>query len=45
MKNCLDLSSLYEQILADYGQSALEELIHLTKEHSEYIKIDHTVHR
>ena len=47
MKSCLDVCSLYEQVvltgqqvLADYGQSALEELIHFTKEHSKYIKID-----
>jgi hypothetical protein len=49
MKNCLDVSSLYEQVvlagqqkLADYGRSALQELIDFTLLNSKYIKIDAT---
>src|SRR6202044_2257122 len=49
MKNCLDVSSLYEQVvlagqqkLADYGRSALQELIDFTSLNSKYIKIDAT---
>jgi hypothetical protein len=49
MKNCLDVSSLYEQVvltgqqvLADYGQSALQELINFTTLNSKYIKINAT---
>ena len=49
MKNCLDVSSLYEQVvltgqqvLADYGQSALQELINFTTLNLKYIKINAT---
>jgi hypothetical protein len=50
MTNCLDVSSLYEQvvltnqqILVDYGQSALQELIDFTIKNSKYTKIDSNV--
>jgi hypothetical protein len=50
MKNCLDVSSLYEQVvltcqqaLSDYGQSALQELIQFTIKNSKCIKIDSIV--
>ena len=49
MKNCLDVSSLYEQVvltgqqvLADYGQSTLQELIDFTILNSRHIKINVT---
>ncbi len=47
MKNCIDVSSLYQQVvwtgqqvLGDYDQSALEELINFTTLNSKYIKIN-----
>ncbi|CAF5068881.1 unnamed protein product, partial [Rotaria sp. Silwood1] len=49
MTNCLDVSSLYNQVvltgqqkLADYGRSALQELIDFTTLNSKYVKIDAT---
>ena len=49
MKNCLDVSSLYEQVvlsgqqtLADYGHSSLQQLLDFTIVNSKYIKINST---
>ena len=49
MKNCLDVSSLYEQVvlsgqqtLADYGHLSLQQLLDFTIVNSKYIKLNST---